>query len=288
MVLDSTTLRNRLKDITLIVSDVDGTLTNDQNKIGETTKEYVTKLKDHDVTLTFATQKIHSSVTNLAKELNISVPFITANGRLISDVNNKPILESYINPKYVIKAIKLTKQYNIKIALCTNHEIIFTEKNASLTKLPHRIGTDFKLVEKYDDYMHSIVEIIIVGYDRRIIKHINKKIRFPFGIFVNSNYFKLSSSSGMYNLDIRKSGIDKRTSLIALTKHLKVKKKQVAVIGDWYNDMDLFNFGGLNIALKNAVPRLRYLADYVIPKTNNEDGVGDFLKFLYEIKCNNS
>jgi hypothetical protein len=88
----------------------------------------------------------------------------------------------------------------------------------------------------------------------------------------------------MYNLDIRKSGIDKRTSLIALTKHLKVKKKQVAVIGDWYNDMDLFNFGGLNIALKNAVPRLRYLADYVIPKTNNEDGVGDFLKFLYEVK----
>ncbi|HEY5534706.1 MAG TPA: Cof-type HAD-IIB family hydrolase [Ignavibacteria bacterium] len=288
MVLDSTTLKSRLKEITLIVSDVDGTLTNDRNEISEMTREYVAKLKDKNVIFTFATQKIHSSVINLAKQLDISVPFITANGRLVCDVNNKSILESYIKPKYIRKAIKLTKYYNVKIALCTNHEIIYTEDNSAITKLPHRIGTNFKLVDKYDDFEHSVVEIIIVGYDKRIIKHIHNKIRFPFGLFVKSNYFRLSSSSGMYNLDIRRSGIDKRTSLIALAKYLKVNKNQVAVIGDWYNDMDLFDFGGLNIALKNAVPRLRYLADYVIPKTNNEDGVGDFLKFLYEIKCNGS
>ena len=288
MVLDSTTLKSRLKEITLIVSDVDGTLTNDRNEISEMTREYVAKLKDKNVIFTFATQKIHSSVINLAKQLDISVPFITANGRLVCDVNNKSILESYIKPKYIRKAIKLTKYYNVKIALCTNHEIIYTEDNSAITKLPHRIVTNFKRVDKYDDFDHSVVEIIIVGYDKRIIKYIHKKIRFPFGLFVKSNYFRLSSSSGMYNLDIRRSGIDKRTSLIVLAKYLKVNKNQVAVIGDWYNDMDLFNFGGLNIALKNAVPRLRYLADYVIPKTNNEDAVGNFLKFLYEIKCNGS
>jgi hydroxymethylpyrimidine pyrophosphatase-like HAD family hydrolase len=88
----------------------------------------------------------------------------------------------------------------------------------------------------------------------------------------------------MYNLDIRRTGIDKQSSLKKLAKHLNFSKNEVAVIGDWYNDMELFKYGGLNIALKNAVPRLRYLADYVVPKTNNEDGVGEFLKMIYEIK----
>ncbi len=288
MGLDSSTLEKRLKEITLVVVDVDGTLTNNRDEIGILTTEYVKKLKEKGVRFTFATQKIHSSVVQLARELKLEVPFITANGRLISDAENKILLESYIRPHDIIKAIKLSKYYSAKIALCNNYEIVYTEENSAITKLPHRIGTNFKLVDRLENHMHNIVEIIIVGYDRKIIKFIHKKMRFPFGWFVKSNYFRLSSSSGMYNLDIRKAGIDKKTSLIILARSLNLTKKEIAVIGDWYNDLDLFNFGGLNIALKNAVPRLRYLADYVIPKTNNEDGVGEFLKLLYDVKVNNN
>jgi Cof subfamily protein (haloacid dehalogenase superfamily) len=285
--IDFTTLEKKLKLITLVVVDVDGTLTNNRDEIGNLTKEYVKKLKDKGVGLTFATQKIYSSVIQYAKELELEIPFITANGRLISDTGNKILLESYIRPYYIRKAIKLSKYYNAKIALCNNNEIVYTEENSVITRLPHRIGTNFKLVDKLENHMHNIVEIIITGYDRRIIKYIHNKMRYPFGWFVKSNYFRLSSGSAMYNLDIRKAGIDKKTSLVVLAKSLKLSKNEIAVVGDWYNDMELFDFGGLNIALKNAVPRLRYLADYVIPKTNNEDGVGEFLKLLYETKFNN-
>ena len=278
------TLEKRLKEITLVVVDVDGTLTNNRDEIGILTLEYVKKLREKGVRFTFATQKIHSAVVQFARELGLEVPFITANGRLISDADNKILLESYIRPFYINKAIKLSKYYNAKIALCNNNEIVYTEENSAIIKLPHRIGTNFKLVDKLENHMHNIVEIIIVGYDRKIIKYIHKKMRFPFGWFVKSNYFRLSSSSGMYNLDIRKAGIDKKTSLTILARSMNLTKKEIAVIGDWYNDLDLFDFGGLNVALKNAVPRLRYLADYVIPKTNNEDGVGEFLKLLYDVK----
>ena len=284
MNLDSTTLNQRLKNIKLVVCDVDGTLTNDKEKIGDLTKEYLAKIKQIGVTFTLSTQKIRSSVIELAKELNIDVPFITANGKLISDSNGNVLLASYLKPGQVKRALKLTKYYNAKIAFCNNDEIIYTKENAMVKDLKHRMGTNYKLVDSYDDNIHNVVEIIIVGYDRKVIRYIHKKIKFPFGIFVKSVYFRLSSSSGMYNLDIRRTGIDKESSLRKLAKHLNFSKNEVAVIGDWYNDMELFKYGGLNIALKNAVPRLRYLADYVVPKTNNEDGVGEFLKMIYEIK----
>jgi len=284
--LDKAELNERLKEITLVVVDVDGTLTNNKDEIGIFTKEYVKKLKEKGVKLTFATQKIFSSVVQFAKELELDVPIITANGRLISDADNKILLENYLNPRNISKAIKLAKFYNAKIALCNNYEIVYTKENSAITKLPHRVGTNFKLVDRFEDHIHNVVEIIIVDYNRKIIKHIHNKMRFPFGWFIKSNYFRLSSTSGIYNLDIRKAGIDKKTSLIILAKSLKLSKNEIAVVGDWYNDLELFNFGGLNIALQNAVPRLRYLADYVIPKTNNEDGVGEFLKLLYEVKAN--
>jgi len=282
--LNSAALNQKLKNIVLVVCDVDGTLTNDKDEVGDMTKEYFAKLKKLGVIFTLSTQKILSSVSSLVEELKIEVPFITANGKLISDCKGKILIQNYLKPGNIKRALELAKFYNTKIAFCNNNEIIYTEENSVITKLPHRAGTDFKHVKSYENCSNNIVEIIMVGYDRKVIKFIHKKIRFPFGLFVKSKYFRLSSGSGIYNLEIRRTGINKKSSLKKLTKYLNISKNQVAVIGDWYNDMELFKYGGLNIALQNAVPRLRYLADFVVPKTNNEDGVGEFLKMLYEAK----
>ena len=284
MSLNSTVLNQKLKDIKLIVCDVDGTLTNDKDIIGDLTRKYLSKLQESGVLFTLSTQKIKSSVIGLAEELNIQIPFITANGKLISDVKGNILLSSYLRQRNIRKALELAKYYNAKIAFCNNDEIIYTKENSIVVDLPHRVGTNFKLVDSYENNTSDIVEVIIVGYDRKVIRYIHKKMRFPLGLFVKSIYFRLSSSSGMYNLDIRRAGVNKESSLRKLTNHLNISKEEVAVIGDWYNDMELFKFGGLNVALKNAVPRLRYLADYVVPFTNNEDGVGEFLKKLYELK----
>ncbi|MBK6536617.1 MAG: HAD hydrolase family protein [Ignavibacteria bacterium] len=54
------------------------------------------------------------------------------------------------------------------------------------------------------------------------------------------------------------------------------------VFGDWYNDRDLFQFGGTNIALENAVDDLKEMADYVSDLSNEDDGVGNFLKMFYD------
>ncbi len=63
-----------------------------------------------------------------------------------------------------------------------------------------------------------------------------------------------------------------------LLKHLNVKEEKTAVFGDWYNDLSLFESNALKITPQNAIAELKKSADYVIKKTNNEDGVADFLR----------
>jgi Cof subfamily protein (haloacid dehalogenase superfamily) len=276
-----------LKKIKLVVSDIDGTLTSDDAVLGDMTKDYILKLKSTDVRFTVATQKIYSSTLEIIKDLNLHIPFITSNGRYIRNTKGEILIENYLKPKFVLKVLKLARNYSAQIALCTNFEILYTESNASVKNLHHRFGTQFKLVDNYESNLENIVEIIVFSYFRKVVKAIKEKVDFPFGLFVESKYFKLSSTSGVYNLDINCAGFDKNTALKALSKHLKIPKDEIAVIGDWYNDLDLFKFGGLNITLSNAVPRLRFLADYIIPETNNEDGVGHFLKMIYDVKTNN-
>lgn len=286
MILSRSQLISRLKKVRLIVSDVDGTLTNGDDCVGSKTLEYIPKLKEKGVYFTFATQRMHSSIIKIAEQLKIDIPIITVNGALIQDLKGNVLYKSVINPDYVRKSIFYAERYFVRIALCCTNEIVYTENNSVLADFMRRIGTEYKLVESYEPYVNDVLEIIMMGNDKNIVKYIQKKLNFPFKFYVNAKYFRASSTLGIYSLEIRKPRINKKTAIKKLTRHLKVKKSQVAVIGDWYNDRELFEFGGTNIALKNSVAELKNLAHYVVDKDNEEDGVGEFLELLYSEVAN--
>ena len=86
LVIPKEELISRLKRIKVVVSDVDGTLTTNDNELGEGTIDLVKKLHSKGVLTTFATQRIHSSIVDFAKVLDIKIPMITINGALIQDL----------------------------------------------------------------------------------------------------------------------------------------------------------------------------------------------------------
>lgn len=275
-------IRKRLKHIKLVVCDVDGTLTNQDNQIGEQTIHYVKKLKEKGILFTFATQRIHSSVVRYAKELDIKIPFMTINGALIRGLNGTILAKEIIPEKKVEKALELASKHYVRVALCYNDDILYTEDNSVLKDFMYRLGSNYQLVDSYNDYKDQVLEIIMLGNEKGVIKHIQKRMNFPYRLFLTARYYRSSSRYGVYHLEIRKSGTTKKTGLAKLAKYMNVKKEEIAVIGDWYNDRDLFEFGGFNVALQNAVPELKHMAHFITMGTNEEDGVGEFLKILDE------
>ncbi|HRE42197.1 MAG TPA: Cof-type HAD-IIB family hydrolase [Ignavibacteria bacterium] len=274
-------IKRRFEKVKLIVSDIDGTIINNQGEVGAETKAILKDLKSKNINLTLATQRIHSSVVPIAKDLNISAPLITLNGSYIADINGNVINKFLIKPKKVELALKLAEKYFCKIALCTNDMIVYTEDNSVLKDFMGRIGTNYELINSYKNYMNNTIEIIMMGNDKHTIKKIQNKLSFPFKLHLSAKYFRSQSHRGVYNLEARRSKISKKTGVEQVTKILKLKRDEVAVFGDWYNDRELFKFGGINIALQNAVGELKADADYVTEFSNDEDGLGRFLKLIY-------
>lgn len=283
MSLTNNELKKRFKNIKLIVSDIDGTLVNDANEISSLTVDLVKKLKQKNILFSLASQRVHSSIVPLANELDIQIPFASLNGSLIQDSKGKVILnKSLIDKKYVEKAIDLAEKNYIKIALCYNDKIVYTEDNSVLRDFMSRLGTTYSLVDSYDNYTDNVLEIIMSGNDRKVTKNIQSKMTLPFGLRLKVKYYRSQSFHGVYNIEIIRKGVSKKTALKKLAKYLGLKKDNVMVFGDWYNDRDLFQFGGTNIALENAVDDLKEMADYVSDLSNEDDGVGNFLKMFYD------
>jgi Cof subfamily protein (haloacid dehalogenase superfamily) len=276
-------LKKRFRNIKLIVSDIDGTLVNNENQISTLTSDLVKKLKKKNILFSFASQRVHSSIVPLAKELDVQIPYISLNGALIQDYKSGNVLnKSVIDKKYVEKAINLADKFYIKIALCYNDRIVYTEDNSVLRDFMSRLGTTYSMVESYDDYLDNVLEIIMCGNDRKIMKTIQGKMTLPFGLRLKVKYYRSQTFQGVFNVEVLRKGVNKKTGLKILTDHLNIKKNEVMVFGDWYNDRDLFQFGGTNIALDNAVDELKDMADHICDKSNDDDGIGYFLKMFYD------
>ena len=73
-------------------------------------------------------------------------------------------------------------------------------------------------------------------------------------------------------LEIMPKGVVKSFGLGKLTAILGIDQSQVMAMGDEENDLAMLEWAGLGIAMKNATPEVKALADVVAPVTNDVQG----------------
>lgn len=277
--------KSRLKNIELIVFDMDGTLLNSNGEIGTQTIKLVKELRKHRVKFSFATGRLHNAIVDQAKQLEITEPLISLDGSLIkSAYTNEIYYESYIPQNYVVKAKKLADQYLLKIALCHADYIYFGEYDALIPQLLQKFGAKYKETDDMQDLTDTTLEIVMMGDYKESVKNVLKKMSFPRAFGLRTTYYKTKSAGNFYYLEIRKQGSSKGTGIDRLAKILKVKRKNIAAIGDWYNDRDLLKKAGIKIAMANSVAEIKRLADYITKRDNDEDGTAEFLEMVLKAK----
>jgi len=278
-------MHSRLKKIKLIVFDLDGTLLSNEGEIGERTKYYVSELKKTGVQFSFASGRLHSAIVNYAKELDIQAPVISLDGCYIKNLaGDKVIFEMFVKPKHVKRAIKFADHYLLNIALCHSDAIYITDQNTVLPQIMDKFGAEYREIDSYDNHLSKTLEIVFAGSNKEWIKYVYNKMSFPYCAGLALNYYQSHSHEGIYYLEVRRKGSSKAKGFARLCKGLKVKQTESAVLGDWYNDISLFKTKAVKVAVANAVPELKRMADIVTKRTNDEDGAAEFLEMVYKAK----
>ena len=274
-----------LKKLKIVVFDLDGTLLADNGTIGEDTRTLIKKLKEYDVRFTFATGRLHSAITYMAEDLELKVPLVSLDGSLIKSYpEGKTLFESFVKKKHVKKALDFVKQYTLNIALCHADAIYYTEENYIITQLMEKFGARYEQVDSYEDYFDKTLEISIAGDNKNFMKYIWERMSFPYSFGLRSSYFKSHRHDNIYYVEIRKKNASKGSGMLRLLKYLKLKPGEAAVVGDWYNDISLFKTKAFKVALANAVPEIKRMADLITERSNNEDGTAEFLEKLLKAK----
>jgi Cof subfamily protein (haloacid dehalogenase superfamily) len=279
--------KNKLKNIKLIVTDIDGTLVDDNGKLGSESKKLLMELMKHDVSISLATGRLHSATTELAKELSLNGYIISLDGAVIKEyTNDETIFESFLKIRHIKKAISISNDLLVNIVLCHASSIYYTDYNSIIPSLLSKYGALYKQVDSYVEYLSGTLEIVCASDIKNSIKKMEESFNFPYSVGCSTSYFRSKKNENIFYLEIRKAGSSKGKALERLLRHISVKPEQTVVIGDWYNDITMFQTKTLKVAVANAIPELLNLADLVTQKSNNEDGVAEFLEMVLKSKRN--
>ena len=272
---------NSLKEIKLIVTDIDGTLLNDEGELGIESKKLLKELMKESVIISLATGRLDSATTEIAKELSLNGYIISLDGAMIKNFKgDKTIYESYLKIGQVKKAISISENQLIKIALCHASSIYYTEYNSAIPSMLSKYGAYYTQVDSYENYISGTLEIVCSSDMKDSIKEMEEKFNFPYSVGCNTSYFRSKKNENIYYLEIRKAGSSKGKALTRLLRHLSIKPPKAAVIGDWYNDITMFQTKAIKVAVANAIPELLNAADIITTRPNNEDGTAEFFEMV--------
>jgi Cof subfamily protein (haloacid dehalogenase superfamily) len=276
-----------LKEIKHIITDIDGTLLNDNGELGHESKKLIKELIDEKVIISLATGRLHSATTDIAKELSLNGYVISLDGAMIKDfVTDKILFESFLKIGQVKKAIAISESLLVNIVLCHASSIYYTEDNSVIPSLLSRYGAFYTRIDSYKDYLSGTLEIVCSSDMKNSIKQMEEKFNFPYSIGCNTSYFRSKKNENIYYLEIRKAGSSKGKAFGRLLRHLSIKPIQAAVIGDWYNDITMFQTKAIKVAVANAIPELLNAADIITTKSNREDGAAEFFEMVLKSKRN--
>ena len=116
-----------------------------------------------------------------------------------------------------------------------------------------------------------IMKVIFEHTDHEVLRAIDKAVNQELADQVLTTY-----SSDRY-VEFNPKGSDKGSTGLELADLLGITHNEVAALGDSLNDASQIKAAGVGVAVANAKPETKAIANLILDKTNNEGAVAEFI-----------
>lgn len=281
-----------IKKISLVALDIGGTLLSDDNTISKTNINSIKKAKNQGIKIALATAREYSSTKYISNLIECDYGVFSNGSHLINLSNLNTLKCSLIQTKAVLEIYKYCKENDLYIHLnqetceVSDEMKYFNLKHHLLNKkYSYNLKSSCYLISNLFDYIkHNKITKIVIVSEEDLGKHINmlSRIMNKYNLFIteyNRNLDEKIIGKIINYIEIGSSNDTKASGLLELGKILDIPEKEMLVIGDGDNDIEMFTTFENSICMANGAEKVKKLARYVTTKDNNNSGVAEGLNY---------
>lgn len=243
--------------IKLCVFDVDGTLYDSRNGcVLPSTQEALLRLHNHGILIAVATGRVHYGLGKALNALNFDY-VCAVNGGVIVDSKGNVLTRHNFTKEDVMQVNEFAYTHEAGLAWkFIDHVYIYSH--------PEKIDW-YESQRNSDIGQEPFIEL--PSQDRHFID-------LPQSASLHAPYEAVCEAFGesetiqclRYSedgFDVVLKGMNKGVCIEELSKLCGIKKEEIMVFGDNYNDLPMFDKAGLKVAMGNAIEEIKEKADFV-------------------------
>lgn len=262
----------------LIAIDLDDTLLNDKLEVTEATRGALAEAVSRGVQVTLATGRMFASAKQTAGQVGLNVPIITYQGSLVRNLLDERVLyERSVDLESVRRLYEYTRANKLHLQTYIDDKLYAFDDGDKLAAYAKQSNIPYIVEPELDALpVGNHTKLIIIDEPAKL-DEIAPELHALLGPDVH-----ITKSKPHY-LEFTHSEGTKGHALRFLAEHYGYSMDETIAIGDSWNDREMIEAAGLGVAMANAVPALREIADYVT-LSNNEDGVKHVIdKFVLNV-----
>ena len=250
-----------MENISLILSDLDGTLFRNDKSISDFSKQVIVEAQKKGVMFGISTARARVNALKFLDGLNPDV-LITNGGGMVTFKGEK-IYNCVFSVEEIRTLIKATFE------ICGPDAIISVDNEKGLySNSKEELGDKFWTFNDFSDFNEQCMKMCIETLDKEKVTKIASSVgieNIDFLPFSDIPWYKLS-----------KKDATKEKAIEALCAHLKMAPSKIAAFGDDFNDIGMLKLCGKGIAMENAIEEVRQIADEIC-LANEKDGVAHWI-----------
>jgi len=253
-------------EISLLISDVDGTLVTNDKILTPAAAAAVRRLGEAGVGFTMISSRPPRGMAALVSALDLRLPFGAFNGGALA-APDLSLLETHpLSPDVARQALALLDERRVSAWVFARGDWRLRDPHGpSVPRERMTVGFDPTVVDGFADVIGCIDKIVGVTDDVGLLAKVETEAQALIG-----DGAAIILSQPRY-LDITHPKANKGDGVAALCRRIGVELSRTAVIGDMFNDVAMFKRAGYAIAMGQAPEAVKQLAD-VVTGSNAQDG----------------
>ena len=251
-----------MENISIILSDLDGTLFRNDKSISDFTKETIRQAQAKGLLFGICTARAKVNAVKFLEGIEPDI-FITNGGGIVY-YRDKKIYNCEFTVEEIRKLIDAAFEvFGKDVILSADNE------HALYSNSREELGDKFWTFNNFSDFRETCMKMCIQSLDKEKIEKVASVIGLE-----NVDYLPFSDIP-WYKLS--KKAATKERAIEELCHHLNITSSKIAAFGDDFNDLGMLSLCGKGIAMENAIAEVKQAAGQVCV-SNENDGVAKWIE----------
>jgi Cof subfamily protein (haloacid dehalogenase superfamily) len=252
--------------VELVISDVDGTLLDNNKQLTSEAPAAVERLYKAGIRFTIASARPARMVRELVTTLQVREPLACFNGALYISPDETVLQELQMSPADAQMMADFMFQQGFDLWVWTDNDWFVSNPNG-----PHvahhemQMGRKAKPLPTHDMSQFRVLKLVGVSDNYDAVAKAEADLA------THGSPTASATRSSPYYLDVTDAKANKGEVVLNISRMLGIPTERIATIGDMTTDTFMFRKSGVSIAMGNGLADVKAQAKYVT-KSNEENG----------------